>query len=347
MDQPLVSAPAIQSNADAATFSRQGATAIITLPPAGLSNTPAFLEVLLNQMQTWARSPDVYAIVVQTTEGAQVSHDDVALGTPDAAQAGVAQQLSTFWGIDCLPKPILSMLDGQISNPFIGLTAFVTHRVASETCQFAWPAAGDSTAPPLGGLVHALARIPLVQATEWALTARGVGSAEAWAAGLVTHCIPRAEFPAIIAALAEAQPIDPILDTRHSVPALSRNAPDDNVLDRCFGRGSDIDILAALRRESGPHAAWAAAAAAAIVAQPPLALAGVQRLLAKARSLGRRDSLIMSHRLAVGLHRARGGAVNPSHHDPVLNSDIERLFEVPETGDLVLPYHAEIETGRF
>ena len=345
MDQPLASAPVSRPDTGTAAFSQRGAAAIVTLPQDGRAGDPAFLGTLLDQMQRWARSPEVYAIVLRAAEGAAMPHPGRA--TPDAAAASVTQQLTTFWGIDCLPKPILSLLDGRLTNPCIGLTAFVTHRAASETCRFVWPAAGDTSAPPLGGLAHTLARIPHLRGTEWALTGREIGSGEAWNAGLVTHCIARAEFPAIVAALAEAQPIDPILDTRHSVPALLSDVPDDSTLDRCFRQGSVADCLAALKLETGLEAEWAAAAAAAIAAKPTLALAGMQRLLASVRGLGRRDSLIVSCRLAAGLARAGAGGQEHSLQRAVLNAEIERLFDLPENGDLPLPEHIKIESGRF
>ena len=353
MDQHRASGPAPIKNPGAVTFSQQGAAAIVTLPPDSRASDPAFLVSLLDQMQNWARSPDVYAIVLRTSDDTEVSHLNGALAPlgrtapPDGLASGIAQQLSTFWGIDCLPKPILSLLDGRLTNPCIGLTAFVTHRAASEACQFILPDAGDVTAPPTGGLAHALARIPRGRGAEWALTQRGIGSAEAWAAGLVTHCIPRTSFAAIIAALAEAQPIDPVLDNRHTIPAILGDAPSDSALDRCFGQSSVADCLTALRRETGPDAAWAAAAAASIAAQPPVALAGVQRLLAIARRSGRRDCLIFSHRLAVGLKKASMRSEKQSHDGQPSPADVDRLFEVPEAGDLPLQRHVEIGSERF
>ena len=55
-----------------------------------------------------------------------------------------------------------------------------------------------------------------------ALTGRSVGRADAYRLGLVTHCIPAARFAEIRGAVADADPVDPVLDDAPRGPGCRR-----------------------------------------------------------------------------------------------------------------------------
>ena len=297
------------------TIVQQGAVALITLA-SGTPLGPADLDGLGEHLLRLGRSPDVYAVVLHLSGG------------PLTTTASVAQQLSLAWRVDCTPKPVVALLDGPVAGMAPGLTTFATHRVAAEAYCLQLPPLCDPVYPPAGGVAALLPRIARGRGREWALSARPVGRGEAYAAGLLTHCVPRAAFAGIIAALADGQPIDPLLDGLHRDPGDDAGVPPGDVIGPCFASRAPRDILAELAQVGPPFEPWASAAATVVASQPVLAVAGLHRLLDFAHGAGRRDCLIATCRLARNL-KARGS--NWPDKFPI--RVIEALFDVSEEGD--------------
>ena len=339
MDHSNLDTPDSQANCDNSaaimTFPHRDAVARVPVPASGVIG-PAFAAALQSHLPQWGRSPDIYAVVFEVfaAQGTPAAQTEPAIPSADV--------LMLAWQIECMPKPVVALLDGPIAHPVIGMTSFVTHRVAAENYRMQLPPADDRAATPAGGIAHTLGRVPAGRGREWALTGRAIGRAEAYAAGLITHCIPRSAFPAIIAALAEGRPVDPLLDGLHRDPAPDDDVPDDGATARCFAAGGITEISAALARETGRNVKWAQAAAQALVGQSSFALAGLLRLLDVSRTLDRRESLIQSHRLACGLAVARD-----VRQATATAAAIENLFAVPDDGDISLAQRAEIANGRF
>ncbi len=204
--------------------------------------------------------------------------------------------MQTYWRLDCFPKPLVALLDGPLTPTDIGATAFGTHRVAGENYRFGLSKPDDRTCLPLAGVAHALARLPEALAAEMMFGGRILDRAEAFAAGLVTHCVAADEFPAIIAALADGQPVDPLLDARHTGP------------------------------EPQPRTQTVAHADNRVLTAVEVMLQG---LLDAARGLDVRDSLVETYRTTQSLHQA-GSAIEKqiSRYGPVgfhlpLRSEIE------------------------
>ena len=137
--------------------------------------------------------------------------------------------------------------------------------------------------------------------TYLGLTGAHVGRADALALGLVTHCIDADHFDAIRAGLADADPVDPLLDERHVPPG----APDAGELHqlrsaiaRCFGGATIEEILSALAAETGPARDWAQACAATLAKRPPMSLKITLRQLRSAARADLKAALEMEYRMA-------------------------------------------------
>ena len=131
-----------------------------------------------------------------------------------------------------------------------------------------------------------------------ALTGEVLGPADAYHMGVATHCIPASAFGAIVAGLADAEPVDPILDGLHQDPGPAVLLPLGDVISRTFGAGSVAEILSRLERERGPHAAWAEATRARLLERSPTALAVTHRLVREASSMQLKEVLELEHVLA-------------------------------------------------
>jgi hypothetical protein len=94
------------------------------------------------------------------------------------------------------------------------------------------------------------------------------------AAGLLTHCIPASAFPDIVAALADGQPVDPLLDRLHEEPSAD------------FADAA-TETPPALGISVGERTA-------------------IERLIAAARPMAVHDSLIATYRVAAALSQSTG-----------------------------------------
>jgi enoyl-CoA hydratase len=111
--------------------------------------------------------------------------------------------------------------------------------------------------------------------TYCGLTGERFTGADAVAAGIATHRVPSARFPALLEGLAGTVPVDAVLaafnEPAGEGPVMGRRA----AIDRLFA-GDGVDhILAALDREAASasaDAAWAATTAATMRTKSPLSL---------------------------------------------------------------------------
>jgi enoyl-CoA hydratase len=190
---------------------------------------------------------------------------------------------------------------------------------------------------PLGGIAQALARLPASIGLYVALTGYSLNRADAFALGLLTHTIPANAHPAIVAGLADNQPVDPLLDQLHVDPGPSQLMTRANLIGRCFAAASPGAVMDKLAEVAPPDAAWARATRADIEKQPALARAAIHRLLTEASRLDVRGGLILSHRVAA----------NWQSHDTTLATDLDLLFFSNKNASLTLPERSEVANGRF
>ena len=355
---------------DGLTCVREGAAALVTLSRPHKRNalTIAARAELAARLPEFARDPLVYALVVRSgVEGVFCAGGDVvemaALADRDmeAAEKALADEIALVWRAECFTKPTVALIDGAVIGGGNGISRFGTHRVAGENYRFAMPETALGLFPN-NGLAHTFARMPRDIGMYLALTGDGVGRADAFHLGLVTHCIAAAEFGAVTAALADADPVDPVVDSRHVDPGHGPLLALGDVITRCFGAGTVVEIAARLARETGPHAAWAAATRERLLARSPTALVVAHRLIREASARELRDVLELEHALICrmmelpDLHagvRARLGKTGeaprwrPARLEDVSAATIDAIFSGPEQHHLRLPTRREMQEGMI
>jgi len=299
---------------------------------------------LLSQLPVWARSPDLYAAVVDIsddTASAQVeapvqTQAHAASPATDMPADTITHDLTLLWRIDCFPKPWVSLMNAPLASGAAALTTFGTHRVAGENYRFAVPVVGQSLLP-LAALARPLSRLPDGLGMYLALTGESIGPADAYAAGLCTHLVPSADFRSIIDALSDGHPVDPLLDRLHRDPAVSPLAARRDTIARCFTATTVDGILSSLANETGPSRDWARTLRDALIAHRRIDLEATHRLLMLAAALDVRDSLILTYRVATRWPLARDGAPQ----------SIDEMFTQSKAEDLKLPTRADIAAGRW
>lgn len=311
---------------------------------------------------TWARDPHIYGVVLQSgSPRAFCSGGDIRAlyewkmrGEIDTVLSLYGLEYQHNWSLYRFVKPNVSLLNGIVMGGGVGLCLYGTHRVATGRLRLAMPEVGIGFFPDVGATWF-LSRLPGQIGTYLALTGRAIGLADAFALELVTHCVRAEDFDTIRAAMAEAEPVDPMLEALHHDPGegeLVRLRP---VIDRAFSAPRVEDILARLDAEEGEWADWARATAGEMRSKSPLGLKVALRQMRIGGDLGLEQALKLEYRLA---HRFITGdefyegiraAIIDKDHTPrwpsrsleaVSDAEVEALFAPLEGGELALvdPY---------
>lgn len=287
---------------------RDRALARITLDrPAALNALSRGMKrAIATALTRWERDPEIYAFVFDSTSPRAFSvggdfHEFLStVASLDEALALQAEETGLLWQIESCVKPSVALMDGLVMGYGAGLSMFGTHRVAGAGYRIAMPETAIGYFPDAGATTF-LGRLPSQIGVYLGLTGASVGRADALALGLVTHCIDARHFDAIRAGLADADPVDPLLDERHVAPGgpdegeLRRLEP---VIARCFGGATIEEIMSALATETGPARDWAQATAATLAQRPPMSLKVTLRQLRSAERFDLKVALGMEYRMA-------------------------------------------------
>jgi enoyl-CoA hydratase len=349
-------------------FQRAGAGVVAVLDrPARLNAIDAAMKAALTiEIPRIARDPQVYAVILRAAPARMFCAGgdirelyDLVLRSRDAALAECAREYSLIWLFDCFSKPTVALMDGAVLGTGAGIVQSLTHRVAAAGYRFQMPETAIGYFPDNGVSWH-LAKLPHEIGTWLGLTGTAIERADAYWLGLLTHCIDAEHFAEISAEIADAQPIDPVLDTRHADPGTAPLAALAPTIQRCFGASSVMEIMARLAA-SRDNRAWCQATLAALAERSPTALEVTLQLIRRARSLDLRQTLTIEYRLArhlvVGhdfLEGVRARIIEKSGQPrwrPAVTSDvgvrgIERLFEPMTEGELTLPTRMEMQASR-
>jgi enoyl-CoA hydratase/carnithine racemase len=354
----------MQTGASEILFERRGAAGVITLnrPRALNAVSHAMVRSLRAQLDAWADDPAVTRVVIMAAGERAFSVGGDIRALTDLGKAGKRAEMLQFWrdeyplnvAIKSFRKPYVALIDGMVMGGGVGVSVHGSHRVAGDKFQFAMPEVGIGFFPDVGATWF-LPRMPGELGAYCGLTGDRLGGADALSAGITTHRVSSARFPALLDGLAGTVSVDAVLaafaEPAGEGPIMARRAS----IDRLFAYDRVEAILAALDREAssgGAEVDWAAKTAAAIRTKSPLslkiALAQVRRgkdwdfetcMRAEFRIVSR---VIEGHDFYEGVRAVIVDKDNKPHWQPpildaVSDADVERYF-APRPGDeLVQP----------
>lgn len=291
----------------------QGRLGIITLnrPKALNALSLGMVHALETQLDDWAQNPAVEAVLIKSSsDRAFCSGGDVrAIGVlpdPAARQALGRDFFGTEYRVNhCInmfPKPFIALMSGVAMGGGLGLSVHGSHRVASETLRLAMPETVLGLFPDVGGAWF-LNRCPGAIGRYLALTGQHIGTADALAAGLVTHHVPAAEFDALTNDLIAAQRLDAAkvdeIIGRHAASAgpstLSARAA---TIDRLFG-SDDIEAVMTAVDRAASEAEWIAEAKTALHHASPTSLRATWRRMIDAPRQSIEEILVDDYRMAL------------------------------------------------
>lgn len=345
-----------------------GAVAVVTLDRTVALNalTADMRSDLTASFPRIARDPQTYAVVIQSLSskafcaGGDV-RELIALrdaGDTAAARRAFAEEYRLNWLHECFSKPTVSLIDGMVMGSGVGITAYGTHRVAGERYRFAMPETAIGLFPDVGS-AYFLARLPGAVGMYLGLTGRLIGRADAYRLGLVTHCIPAARFPEIVAGLADADPVDPLLDGRHVDPGQGELPAIEEAIARTFAAPTVEEIISRLKSETGTHKEWAEGVIAELGRKSPISLKVTHRHISQARDL--RETLQIDYRLACrflehpdfreGVRAAlidkdRNPSWIPSRIEEITGGMVDEFFAPMGADELLLPTRKEMQAAR-
>ncbi|MBV1696620.1 MAG: enoyl-CoA hydratase/isomerase family protein [Hyphomicrobiales bacterium] len=340
---------------------RRGALGRIVLDrPAHRNAIDAGMRRAISEALTrWARDAEIYAIAFSSANprvfcaGGDVRvMSDLAARDPAAAQAEFAEELLLVWQIECFPKPIVALIDGAVLGTGVGMTLYGTHRVAGRGYRLAMPEAAIGFHPDVG-VTRALARAPGGIGRLAGLSGRFLSRGEAWRAGLATHCIDADRFAHIEERLADADPVDPLLDGLHRPDAGdAEETVAERIARRCMLEAAGVEAVLAALAAIADTEPEADRLHAEIMRKCPTSLVATDRLISHAATLGIADTLRHDYRIgsrlmlrpdfregvrAVLVDKDGAPRWQPATLRDIKPAEIDALFEAPPGGDLKLP----------
>lgn len=337
----------------------EGRAALVRLnrPKALNSVTLEMIRELEALYHRCAKDPHIYGIAMEAEGKAFSAGGDIRTIREwiqkDLAQADAfyAEEYQHNWSLQCLRKPHVALMNGIAMGGGVGISIFGTHRVAGENMAFAMPETGIGFFPDIGGGWF-LPRMPGMAGMYLGLAGHICNRADAYYIGIVTHCIPAAQFDTVKAAMIEAEPIDPILDGLHEDPGESYLEKHREPIDRVFSAPSLEEILRRLEDERGAWRDWAQETLAALAKKSPLALKAAFEQLRRGKSYKTlKEALIVEYRLAtrfirlpdfsegiraVIIDKDQSPKWQPASLGEVSEAFVQSLFEPLPQGDLSL-----------
>lgn len=347
---------------------RRGSAGLVTLqrPEALNALNAGMRERLAHAFPAFARDPQVYAVVLKSSlAGTFCVGGDVrellewVRTEPGLARRALAAEYAFNWLHECFSKPTVSLIDGRVMGSGVGITLYGTHRVAGERYQFSMPETSIGFFPD-DGVAHAFARMPHEIGVYLGLTGRPIGRADAYRLGLATHAIPAGRFAEIEAAAIDADPIDPVLDSRHEDPGPADIDRYAEIVDRCFSAATLPEIFNRLRNERRERE-WCDGVLADLAQRAPASLAITLRHIRESGALDLRQTLMVDYRIACRMIvasdfregvRARlidkdnAPRWQPERIEDVTEGIIERAFQPMPGADLALPTRQEMQAAR-
>jgi enoyl-CoA hydratase len=259
-------------------FERRGAAGLVTLNrPAALNAvTHAMVLALRAQLDNWADDPAITRVIIQAAGNRAFSAGGDIRALYDLGNAGKHDEMLQFWrdeyplnvAIKNYRKPYVALIDGLVMGGGVGVSVHGSHRVAGDRFRVAMPEVGIGFFPDVGATWF-LPRMPGELGTYCGLTGERFDGADALAAGIATHRIASARFPALLEGLAGTVPVDAVLAAFAEPAGEGKITARRAAIDRLFAGGSVDAILAALDREQDE---WARQTAATMRAKSPLSL---------------------------------------------------------------------------
>jgi len=303
------------------------------------------IMALSTALRNWQRDPQIYGVVLEARgerafcAGADVKQVSV-IGQKDlsAAQAFFEKEYRYNWQLHNFTKPHIALMNGLVLGGGVGISLYGTHRVAAKDYAFGMPETAIGLIPDVGASWF-LGHLPNSMGLFLALSGRSINRADAYALGLVTHCIDAEHFSHIKQAISEGEPVDVLLDALHEDPGKGELRSRHGWIEAIFSASTLEEIMhraKALRDESE---GWSQKVHDELAQKSPTSLHLTQALWKKGRHSSLRRALRREYNVVANL------LAGPDFHEGVramlIDKDKRPAWQSPKLSDIS---KAELET---
>ena len=251
------------------------------------------IRVMTKVLTAWRDDPHVHAVVIEGAgDRAFCAGGDVInlregqlSGDRTEVEAFFTEEYDLNYMIATYPKPYIALIDGICMGGGIGVSVYGPYRVATEHASFGMPETAIGFFPDIGG-TYFMPRMPGELGMYLGLTGLRISGADSVHAGFGTHYTPRADLPALSAALATEGPAA-LARFNQRLPAFTL-APHLGDIDHCFSAPSVQEMVNRLEKLEAP---WASAALKAMRTVSPSALCWTMEALRRGADMTLRQAL--------------------------------------------------------
>ncbi len=276
---------------------------VLNRPKALNSLTLEMCQQLALQLQQWQDDLSVFAVVIRGEgDRAFCAGGDIRAiydnGIDNAEQA--CAFFKTEYAMNKIifhfTKPYIAFLHGIVMGGGVGVSLHGTVRIASDDFLFAMPETGIGFFPDIGA-GYFLTRCPYYIGRYLGLTGARIKRADAFALGLVTHCINKENWPRVIAGLrdCEVNAIAATLSECVTEAGESEIMQHKTIIEQCFGADSVEEIF---KRLQNSNDAFALATLETLKQKSPLSLKVTLEQLKRAASMSYDQINAMEYKIA-------------------------------------------------
>lgn len=283
---------------------KRGALGLLTLNRPGALNAMdlGMVAAMGDALDAFAADPAVKVVAVRGEgERAFCAGGDIrmvrqaVMEGSDAGARFLAAEYRLNARIGAYAKPFVALMHGFVLGGGAGISVHGSLRIADPDLSLGMPETGIGFIPDVGAS-YFLSRCPGQLGRYMGLTGLPIGAGDALAAGLVDMIVVRADFPALLAQLAEGRAPAVAAAALAVRPPAVRLAAHRACIDTCFAAPDVEKMLERLNREDD---IFARATAATLQTRSPTSLKLVLRQLGEARVLTLKACLAQEYRLAM------------------------------------------------
>lgn len=294
---------------------------------------------LLANYRIWVENPDVYVILIVSEHPEFFSAGADLLEIYQASQSSYEEALAIFrdeyaciWEIECMTKPVISMINGKVMGGGIGISQFGTHIIAGENYSWSMPEVKIGLFPDVG-VCQLLAAMPGALGLYLGLTGRAVNRDDARYLGLIEHSIDSTHFEHIKQQLRDAQPVDPLLDNLNQPAGESELQRMEPVITEIFSKATVEEIIQALKDITGEHSDWAMMTLAELKAASPTSLKVTMKAISRAHHKLLEEVLVQDFTLAAHFLKAHDFTAAIKSRMIEKNAPIWQPLEIEEVNE--------------
>lgn len=330
----------------------------------------SMINKILPRMREWEKSDMANVVLIKGNgDKAFCAGGDVAAlarsnmdGNWQASSKYFALEYKLNHYIATYEKPYVALMDGITMGGGVGLSVHAPFRIATERTVFAMPETTIGFFPDVGASFF-LPRMNGSVGTYLALTSERLKGVNVFYSGIATHYLHSTSLPQLESRLAELRFNDyddmnqRLAIIQATLEEYATGLPHDEpillggnlrkAIDRCFSQDNVVDIIAALKAETGATQEWAEKTIETLHKRSPTAVNVALRQMRVGRGWTIAETLRREHQIATHFMQhpdfveGVSSLLMSKGREPVWKP--ATLEDIKNPGEIVDPFFADVE----